>query len=234
MTVFVAIDTKTSSAQINSRVIEIGVVRLELTLQDGNVQGNVLEVWETLVNPGAATVTSDMQKSHGITKRQLKNEPQFNDIAETLTAKLDGDVLVFHDSSLDTDRLATEFAKLGHTSPRGSNEIVDTKKLAEKADLPTNISDLANELNITGDTNRALPAAKLIAAILTSLIQDHDIDLDLDSLRQPRTKLTRLELQIISVEREEAWALAVGREFSPKQAEYLEELRQRQRQTETD
>jgi len=226
MTVFVAIDTKTSSALINSRVIEIGVVRLELTLQDGNVQGNVLEGWETLVNPGTATVTSDMQKAHGITKRQLKNEPKFNDIAETLTAKLDGDVLVFHDSNLDADRIATEYAKLGQTTPRGSNQIVDTKKLAEQADLPTNISDLALELNITGDTNRALPAAELIAAILTSLIRDHGIDLD--SLRQPRTKLTKLELQIISVEREEAWAQAVGREFSPKQAEYLEQLRQRQ------
>jgi DNA polymerase III epsilon subunit-like protein len=229
MTVFVAIDTKTSSTLADARVIEIGIVRFELVLRDGNVQGDVLDVWETLVNPGADKITSAAQDIHGIAKRQLKNEPSFEEIIETLTDKLDGDVLVFHNSSLDKDRIASEYAKLGHSIPAGNNQIVDTKELAEKADLPTNINDLAIELNLTGETKRALPTAKLLSEVLTGLIRDHGIDLE--SLQKPRTKLTRLELQIISVEREEAWVLAAGRKFSPAQTEYLAKLRKRQAET---
>lgn len=229
MTVFLAIDTKTSSTLADGRVIEIGVVRLELVLQDGTVQGEVLDVWETLVNPGTDKITAAAQEVHGITKRQLKNEPPFAEIVEILTTKLDGDVLVFHDSSLDKSRIASEFAKLGHPIPRGENQIVDIKKLAEEADLPTDINDLANELNVASETNRALPRARLISAILTTLIRDQGTDLD--SLHQLRTKLTKLEMQIISVEREEAWALAAGRDFSPGQKEYLEKLRKRQAET---
>jgi DNA polymerase III epsilon subunit-like protein len=226
VTVFVAIDTKTSSTLADSRLIEIGIVRLELVLRDGNVQGDVLDVWETLVNPGADKITPAAQGIHGITKRKLTSEPEFGEIVEAITTKLDGDVLVFHDSSLDKDRIASEYAKLGHTVPRGNNRIVDTKKLAETVGLATNINDLASDLNVTGETKRALPTARLIGTVLTGLIRDHGIDLE--SLQNPRTKLTKLELQIISVEREEAWALAAKRKFSPAQTRYLDQLRKRQ------
>jgi DNA polymerase III epsilon subunit-like protein len=226
MTVFVVIDTKTSSIRPDSRVIELGVVRILLEYQDETLHGSEVNEWDTLLNPGTATITPAATKTHGITKRHLSKEPTFEDVVETVTEKVSGDVLVFHDTNLDADRLASEYGKLGHPVPRGSNQIVDTKKLAEQVGLPTDIDELAERLEVTGQSDRALPTAKLIAGILTHLVRDHGIELE--SLEQPRAKLTKLQLQIIGVEREEAWALAAGRKFSPTQAGYLQQLRERQ------
>ncbi|WP_159609259.1 exonuclease domain-containing protein [Glutamicibacter sp. JC586] len=98
---FSIVDTETTGLFPggNDRIAEIAVVTMTRS-------GEVVEKWETLVNP-----QRDLGKQtiHGIQSRDLLNAPTFKEVAEELHWRLSGTVLVAHNLSFDARFLQAEF-----------------------------------------------------------------------------------------------------------------------------
>lgn len=91
------------------RVIEISVVAIN--------SGSVPElVFDTLVNPGRPVAATFV---HGITDRDVKDAPKFEDISSALIAALEGRVVYAYNAAFDISFLDFELRKLGirHTPP---------------------------------------------------------------------------------------------------------------------
>ena len=103
---YAVIDVETTglSPAQNHRILEVAVV-----LADDN--GNLVDEWETLVNPlrevGAAEI-------HGLTAADVYAAPTFDEILPELVSLLSGRMLVAHNLAFDARFLAAEFARAGH------------------------------------------------------------------------------------------------------------------------
>lgn len=101
---FVAFDFETTGLHPSTdRVVEIGCVKF-------NRQFQIIDEWETLVNPRRDVGRSDI---HGITPTMLKGAPVFEEIAESFADFLNGAILVAHNKRFDLRFLGAEFARLG-------------------------------------------------------------------------------------------------------------------------
>ncbi|MEU9832309.1 exonuclease domain-containing protein [Streptosporangium sp. NPDC048047] len=106
---YAVIDVETTGLHpaLHDRVIEIGVVHLDLA-------GRVTGEWGTLVNPGRDL---GPQHVHGVTAADIRHAPAFTDIAGTLAALLRGRVPVAHNLPFDLGFLTHEFQRLNVTVP---------------------------------------------------------------------------------------------------------------------
>lgn len=100
---FVIVDTETTGVYPSDRVVEVAVVTLDL-------DGTVLEVWDTLVNPLRDVSASHI---HGVTASMVRDAPTFDDIAGDLALRLHGACLVAHNVLFDVRMLAGEYSRLG-------------------------------------------------------------------------------------------------------------------------
>ncbi|MER5420485.1 exonuclease domain-containing protein [Streptosporangium roseum] len=91
----------------NDRVIEIGIVHLDLS-------GEVTGEWATLVNPGRDL---GPQHIHGITAADIRHAPAFGEIAGAVAERLDGRVVAAHNLPFDAGFLSHEFGRLGLDTP---------------------------------------------------------------------------------------------------------------------
>ena len=119
------IDTETTgfSPRTGDRVIEIAVVRL-----DGD--GEVVDTWETLLNPGRPVGPTHV---HGLTAADVEHAPRFTEVAEHVAALLAGRVVVGHNVDFDLRFLENEF-RLAQFPFRAPGRLC-TQQLA-KAHLP--------------------------------------------------------------------------------------------------
>ncbi len=108
--VFSVLDTETTGLFPGStdRIAEIAIVRM-------NRHGEILDRWETLVNPQRDL---GKQSRHGIQSRDLLNAPTFTDLAEELHWRLSGTVVVAHNLSFDSRFLDAEFQRAGMPLPQ--------------------------------------------------------------------------------------------------------------------
>jgi len=95
--VFVDLET-TGLDPRNDRITEIGIIR------NG-------EEWSTLVNPGKKKVSKVKLASIGV--ESLASSPTFQDIAEEVFSRLQGDTLVAHNGHFDLRFLQAEFERAG-------------------------------------------------------------------------------------------------------------------------
>jgi len=107
--VFSVLDTETTGLFPggHDRIAEIAIVRM-------NRDGEVLDRWETLVNPQRDL---GKQSLHGIRSRDLLGAPTFSDLAAELAWRLSGTVLVAHNLSFDARFLDAEFRRAGMPVP---------------------------------------------------------------------------------------------------------------------
>lgn len=122
---FTVVDLETTglSPGCRDRVVEIGVVQVDVT---GRVRGE----WSTLVNPGRDVGPTSL---HGLRPRDLVDAPSFAEIAAELTALLAGRVLVAHNLPFDTRFLLAEYTGLGYPqAPIGPEYGVCTMRLARR------------------------------------------------------------------------------------------------------
>ncbi|MGH8896781.1 MAG: 3'-5' exonuclease [Egibacteraceae bacterium] len=106
----VVVDTETTGVYPSDRVVEIAAVTLD-------VWGNVIDRWETLVNPkrdvGATCI-------HGITNEMLVHAPAFEDIAGALATRLHGAAIAAHNLPFDRRMLMAEFGRIGLAAELGT------------------------------------------------------------------------------------------------------------------
>lgn len=100
---FVVVDTETTGVYPSDRIVEIALVTVSLT-------GEVLDVYDTLVQPGRDVSASHI---HGITASMVVAAPTFEEIAGDIALRLHGACLVAHNLPFDYRMLRNEFMRLG-------------------------------------------------------------------------------------------------------------------------
>lgn len=102
---FVLIDLETTGANpVSDRITEIAAIRVE--------GGEIVERWETLVNPGRP-IPEFIQQLIGITDAMVADAPPFEALAPRMQALLDGAVFVAHNARFDYGFVLNEFGRLG-------------------------------------------------------------------------------------------------------------------------
>jgi len=97
------IDVETTGLYNTDRVVEIGIITL-------NGKGEVIETFETLVNP-----LRDVGPTwiHQVTPSMVVEAPTFEEIAHHVAARLDGAVCAAHNLPFDTRMIGNELARVG-------------------------------------------------------------------------------------------------------------------------
>lgn len=100
----VFIDLETTGTKIlHDRVTEVGFCEVH--------DGQVVEEWSSLINPGKP-ISPFIEQITGITTAMVSEAPRFSEIAEELQGKLAGKVLVAHNARFDYGFLKSEFRRL--------------------------------------------------------------------------------------------------------------------------
>jgi ATP-dependent Lhr-like helicase len=108
-TAFAVVDAETTgfSPRLSDRIIEVAVVRL-------SPQGEPVQEYTSLVNPRRDVGPTHV---HGITATDVRDAPDFADIAGDVASLLDGAVLVAHNLRFDRSFLEAEFARTANPLP---------------------------------------------------------------------------------------------------------------------
>lgn len=99
----VVVDTETTGVYPTDRVVEIALITLSLDAQ-------VLDVWDTLVQPERDVGASFI---HGITASMVADAPTFADVAGDVAVRLEGACIAAHNLPFDQRMVAGEFDRLG-------------------------------------------------------------------------------------------------------------------------
>jgi DNA polymerase-3 subunit epsilon len=99
---FVIVDTETTGLFNADRVLELALITL-------SIEGQVIDIYETLVQPQRAATGVDI---HGITDSMLLEAPTFDQIAGDVAVRLHGACMVAHNLPFDRRMLTNEFRRL--------------------------------------------------------------------------------------------------------------------------
>lgn len=118
----VALDFETTGLSPKlDRVIEVGLARLDS-------KGNLVSQFDTLINPGLASVEGGVR---GLAAADFDGAPRFEDVHDTICEFLDGAIVVAHNAPFDEWFLGAECVRAGLPLPR--NPAIDTLWLSKKA-----------------------------------------------------------------------------------------------------
>jgi len=98
---FLDIETTGFSAKRGDKILEIAIVTTDL-------QGNILDKYESLINPLREVTGVEI---HRVTAEMVKNAPTISDVLDDLLYHLQGKVLVGHNISFDLKILNFELSK---------------------------------------------------------------------------------------------------------------------------
>lgn len=101
--VFIDLETTGTSPRA-SRVIEIGIIRIE--------SGEVVREYRTFVNPGEL-VPDFVASLTGITNAMLVDAPPFDEVAREVAELIEGGLFIAHNAPFDYGFLGEEFRRLG-------------------------------------------------------------------------------------------------------------------------
>lgn len=167
---FAVVDTETTGLFPGGqhRIIEIAVLTMDAS-------GGIVERWETLLNPRRDL---GKQSLHGIRAEDVVTAPSFEDVADELSWRLSGKLLVGHNVSFDARFLAAEFARASVEVPESFfTESLCTMRLAHRY-LPgagRSLQDCCDACGITlGLAHSAGDDAQATAALLAQYLElDH-------------------------------------------------------------
>jgi len=94
----------TGGTAVHHRVIEVGIVLLD--------DGEVVEEWSSLVNPGMR-IPSSIESFTGISNEMVADAPPFEDLRDEVRRRLDGRLFVAHNARFDYGFVRNEFRRLG-------------------------------------------------------------------------------------------------------------------------
>lgn len=166
--IFTVIDVETTGlSPANSRIIEIGAVKIE------NLK--IREAFRTFINPGRLIPYSITQLT-GIEFSDVENAPYFEDAAFEFTNFIDDSVLVGHNFQFDFSFLKNELKAAGYDAP--DNYRICTLKISRKLfpELKSkSLDSMRKHFNIRhGNVHRALADALLTAKIFLKIIKTLD------------------------------------------------------------
>ena len=160
---FVVVDLETSGLEpSNARVIEIALKRIDKN-------GNTLDEYSTLINPGNGDVGATF--IHHITEDAIADAPSFAEVADQIMFRMQDAVIVAHHAAFEDKFLSAEFKRAGiKVAPVPA---LDTLFLARTTlDLPNFKQDtLLNYYGIPSvDAHTALGDVRALSQILPKLI----------------------------------------------------------------
>jgi DNA polymerase-3 subunit epsilon len=172
----------TGGLAAHHRVIEVGIVLLE--------DGEVVEEWSTLVQPGLR-IPPSIASFTGIDDSMVADAPRFEDVAAEVRRRLDGRLFVAHNARFDYGFLRTEFRRLGQ---RFSAPVLCTVKLSRAMYAEHNRHNLDTLIERFGLScsarHRALGDAVVLPALLAAMERDRGVQplhaAVTDALREPR------------------------------------------------
>ena len=94
----------TGGMAVHHRIIEVGIVLLE--------DGEVVEEWSSLVNPGVR-IPSSIEAFTGISNEMVADAPSFDDLRGEVRGRLAGRLFVAHNARFDYGFVRNEFRRLG-------------------------------------------------------------------------------------------------------------------------
>ena len=158
---YVAIDLETTGLQpLHDRITEVGAVRV-------TAEGEILGVFETLVNPGR-DIPPFVQALTGITDADVRDAPSPAEAGARLLRFVGDSPIVGHNVGFD-------LGFLRHEGIHIDTPAIDTaafSRLLMPARQPRGLSDLAQTLGIPGEEfHRALADAKTAAFVFAKLCE---------------------------------------------------------------
>lgn len=110
MTEFAILDTETTGLGGSDRVVEIAVIVYD------SERDVVVDEFDTMVNPMRDIGPTNI---HGLTPAMVSAAPTFDEVAPSLSERLNGSVLVAHNLSFDVRMLGQDFDRVGGTLEPG-------------------------------------------------------------------------------------------------------------------
>jgi len=154
------LDTETTglSAWFGDRICEIAILRCR--------GDEILDSFDTLVNP-ARPISPGAARVNGLTDAELAGAPSFAEIAAQVASRLEGAILVGHNTPFDLGFVSSEFHHLGREFP--PVELIDTLQLARThfTFRSNGLQAIANDLMIDrSGAHRALADVLTTRAVL--------------------------------------------------------------------
>jgi DNA polymerase-3 subunit epsilon len=164
---FTVFDTETTGLdpKTGARVLELAVVRMD-------ADGNEIEAWSTLCNPGDG-VELGATEIHGINADMIVDAPRFADVIGNFVSTARGSILTAHNAPFDLGMLRNEFRLAGLVWPE--QQVGDTLVAARKL-IPGlrsyKLTALAEHLGIRfdGEAHTALADTRVAARVATHLL----------------------------------------------------------------
>lgn len=156
---FAVIDLETTGLSPKlERVVQMAVVTTDN-------EGNVLDRWETLVNPDRPMTATEI---HGITDDDVRHAPKFVDLMDEIHDRLEGYALVAHNLRFDKSFLVAEHLRLGREVPSVPSVCTLDESVYFLPDLDRRgLSDCCEKLGILAGHHEALADATASAALLS-------------------------------------------------------------------
>lgn len=155
----------TGTSAVNSRVIEIGLVKVK--------QLEIQETYQSFINP-EVTIPHFITNLTGISNDDVINAPRFTDIVDDIKMFIDNSVITAHNINFDFSFLKSELLKAGEEI--FNNHRVCTLKLSRKIykGLPSkSLGAMTEHFKIKHkNVHRALGDATVTAKILIKIIRE--------------------------------------------------------------
>ena len=163
---FIILDTETTGLEVRQghKIIEIGAVVL-------NDRKKSSDHFHAYINPGRL-IDEEASKVHGITNKDLENEPMFAAIADDFIEFIQGSTLIIHNAPFDMGFLNSELKAVSAKYPKLEDicEIEDSLVIARNK-FPgqrNSLDALANRFEVSG-YDRSFHGALLDANILADV-----------------------------------------------------------------
>lgn len=162
------VDIETTGGAQDSRVLEVGIVRVE-----GN---RVVDTFQTLLNP-IDYVPPIITRLTGITSEMVQGAPEFYQIADRVQEMFEGSILVAHNASFDYGFLRAEFAR---TDREFTPKVLCTVQLSRQL-FPQyrrhNLETVIARHGITvSSRHRAYDDAQALWQLYQVILREHDLD----------------------------------------------------------
>lgn len=160
---FVDLET-TGGTATSDRITEVGIIE---------VDENGVREWSSLVNP-QIPIPPFIQSLTGISNAMVENAPTFEQLAETIHARLEGRVFIAHNARFDHSFLKNEFKRTGHEF---HPSVLCTVRLSRKLypeHARHNLDSIVERHGLqVSERHRALGDAQLLLQFWRTIHTDH-------------------------------------------------------------
>jgi len=161
------VDLETTGGNaLHHRVIEVGIVRMR--------DGEVVEEWSSLVNPGCR-IPRGIEEFTGISTEMVAEAPPFAELSGEVLERLSGRLFVAHNARFDYGFLRTEFRRL---DVRFRAPVLCTVKLSRRVaphERGHSLDAVMERYGLSCNArHRALGDARVLADLLALLRQQRD------------------------------------------------------------